>query len=337
MDKVIDDAIKQGNIWKELDLQLQNNMIESKFENEIISDLEFENKLGSIDSDSLIIYVKKAQLFKVYKPERIGDFENDDNTKYRRKENGPVYEVVRDAHPQRLLIVINDDMVEDQIQTIKRHIVKYIDEHVEFEKIAINDLKVYNNDNSTEFLIRSIKFGNIYERDRFIENFTKYMIHENAGIANKIQLRPPIYIDGVRLYDDGQILNSIEHLVTPFVSNAPPQQAPVVINNIIINNNNSTTINNSGTIKTKNKVGVPKKTLQTFYKYIYDTKPKWYVEGKSVNIDIVEKAYRKYFNDNDTTLPIISKKLNDLFSKTSRSNGITKKTLVTFDTLQQLF
>jgi len=81
-----------------------------------------------------------------------------------------------------------------------------------------------------------------------------------------------------------------------------------------------------------------RKTLETFYEYLYDTRPEWYLEEKFVSFDVIEEAYRTYFADNTSTVMVISRMLNgELFTSGTRSSGVTKKKLVSYDTLRTLF
>jgi hypothetical protein len=97
--------------------------------------------MNDIDDDSLIIYVTKAQLYKIYKPENLDDFQNDNNTHFRRRELGPVYEVVRDANPQKLTIVIKNGLLEDLATLTHSTFFEYNPKLKESEKIfKIEDL-----------------------------------------------------------------------------------------------------------------------------------------------------------------------------------------------------
>jgi len=83
---------------------------------------------------------------------------------------------------------------------------------------------------------------------------------------------------------------------------------------------------------------VGKKTLKTFYKHIYDTRPDWFVENSYVSITVIERAYREYFNDEVTSKNVISKQLNGtLFSGKSRVNNINKKKLTSYEKLSTAF
>lgn len=110
-----------------------------------------------------------------------------------------------------------------------------------------------------------------------------------------------------------------------------------IYNTYISGNNNNVNYNSNNVVNKKGKKSA-KKTLKTFYEYLYSTRPEWYLEGKLVSINTIEDAYREYFDDKNTNIAVISKNLNGgLFTAGSRSGGVTKKRLVPFDTLKTLF
>lgn len=343
--------VKDTEAITELDTSLQDYIHTTKNGNQIFNNLDFQNKMSNIGDDSLIIYVKKAQLYKVYEPDGFMDFERDESSHYHKPQYGPVYEVVRDEHPQKLMIVITDGISDDRIRTINQHIIEFVRSYHESADITMLDLNVYNNDNNTEFVVSSLRLKNLSEKERVIERFIKFMKQKGEmEIANKIQIRPPQpdELDGARFYKIPTLkrpigpINStlIDQMLTP-----NKNSAPVVINNTYIigtvntGNMNNGTINN--VLPASNAVQknvVVKKSLKTFYKFLYDTRPPWYLENTLVSMDIIELAYRKYFNDNATTASVISRKLNGkLFVTGSRPGGIVKKKLIPYDTLKTLF
>lgn len=82
----------------------------------------------------------------------------------------------------------------------------------------------------------------------------------------------------------------------------------------------------------------PIKTIKTFYKHIYDTKPAWYIENGRVELSIIEKAYRDYFNDQETTKLVISRQLNNnMFVSVPNTARCSKKILVPYADLKKIF
>jgi hypothetical protein len=330
----------------DLNLSLKDYLYETKKENSVYPANDFQNKLNEISEDSLIIYITKAQLYKVYKPENMDDFQNDNNTHYRKPEHGPTYEVVRDEHSQKLLIVIDGDIQNNKIARVEQYIKEFIDETSDTSGVSIADLKVYNNNNTTEFIVSNIKLKNLHARESYIEDFIMFMRKRGENdIATKIQVRPPpCELKGARFYDLPSVKKlissttkpSADHIANHMVTNL--QQPVVIQQNTFIFNTVNNTINGDVKIKTASGKGSKQsvKTLKTFYKFIYDTKPEWYIENKTVSMRTIEDAYRSYFADTIISSSVISRKLKGyLFLDAGRSNGETRKKLVTYETLKK--
>lgn len=346
--KKLSEVKKYKSNLLELDLNLKEYLYQSRNGNEIISDTDIQSKLNEIRDDSLIIYVKKAQLYKIYDPAKIDDFQNDEGTHYRRSEYGPAYEVVRDSHPQKLMIVITDEVEENRLPEIKAHILEYIKKTPAFSKTTTTDLKVYSNDNNTEFVVSSLMFKNMDEKEKFIESFIKFIRQKGAeDIAGKIQIRyPPCdELTGARLYKIPSLKmalssNTPTNLLDQMITTLPKSNGPIIINNntFIINNNSNNTVNNSVTNTIAVSDTESHRTLKSFYKHLYNTKPSWYKEDKFIDMSVIEEAYRTYFDDHVTSKSVISRQLNgNLFTASTRASKIVKKRLVTYDLLHTLF
>lgn len=342
---------KNNDQIRDVDMDMAQYLHESKNENDIYHVNDIQDKLDDINDDSLIIYVKKAKLYKVYSANHMDDFENDSGTHYRKPEYGPAYEVVRDKHTQKLIFVMSGEMSDTNINQIRDSLIKFISSKSDKSGQKAHDLKVYNSNHTTEFMISNYSFENISAKQLFLEDFIRFM--QSAGkdeIASKILITPPpCELVGARFYKlptdklilDGNKMkpitdNILNHMITTSTSPVVMQQnINIVVNNTINNTINGNVQINSTKIKKSNEA---KKTLKSFYKYIYDTKPAWYLSGKSVPVKIIEQAYRDYFDDNTTGWTSISRQLNgSLFTKTERSNNIVKKKLIQYEKLKDLY
>jgi len=334
--------IAEKNKIADLDISLNEYLYETKHNNEIIPDKEFLNHINKIASDSLIIHIKKAQIYKVYNVSDLEEFDNDHRTYLRKPENGPVHEVVRDEFPQKLTIMINDDVDDTQLMEIKHNIIEFIKKNPAFIGATISDVKAFSMDGNTEFVLSSVTMQNFYEKDKIITAFIRFLKElGKTTLASKIHNQ--MYespMDGIRLYKlpgsktdrDNIKYNILDQLITT------PGKANPVINNITYIVNNSTVNNvNIGTIqKTTNIIDSKssKKTLKTFVAFIKDNKPEWYKENEYVKLDVIENAYREYFNDNDTNITVMARNLNGiLYTKSKRVQNVTKKLLIPFSEL----
>lgn len=330
----------------ELNMDLSEYFTAYKQKNEIIAMEDFQNKMDSIDDDALTVYVSKAQLYKVYAHDNFTDFENDDITHYRKPEYGPIHEVVRDLNHQKFNIIINDDLTDIKILKIKTIIVEFIKKNKAFSTFTADEIAIYKYDDKTEFLVYPVSLENISEKVKLIDQFIRYAKSKNISndqditdICLKIEIyRPPcIEIEGARFHKlpsaktrlPGKTLKLIDQLVS---TSSKSSNQPVFIGNtfIIQNtlNNNNTTNNSNDNIK----------TLKSFYKFIYDTKPEWYKENKQVDFSVIESAYRKYFNDDDTSNKVISRQLNNKIFTQGDSNKKrdSKKLLIKYIELKKL-
>jgi len=340
------ELVKFKNNLTELNVDLNEYFHETKQNNEVIPDMDFPNRINEIDSNSLIIHIKKAQLYKVYNVKNLDDFQNDSNTHFRKAEYGPVHEVVRDEYPQKLIIMVNDDIKDSHLTEIKNNIIDFIKKNDAFAKTTLADVKAFGTNGNTEFILSSVKMANIYEKDKIIDKFIKFLKRLGKhDLADKIQFRTnESVVDGVHFYKlpiakvslDNSPYNPIDQLLT-----TPATNAPIIYNTYIFNNNVDNSVTNSVTNNLVNTIGSinikcksSKKTLSTFKQFIKDTKPTWYIENSYIDLSILEKAYRDYFNDNEINTSIISRQLNGvLFTKSRRVQNVNKKLLYAYDDL----
>lgn len=329
----------------ELDLDLQSYMVDSENTNtSVVLDTEFHTKMNDIASDSLIIYVKKAGLYKIYSPDGMDDFIQDEGTHYHKSQYGPVYEVIRDVHPQKLMIVFKEDMGDDELMNIKQYIMNFIHTEPSLPRTDSSELKIYSNDNNTEFIVSGVLLRDMYEKEKFIDKFTRFVQQQGElTLADKIQLRLPLgMVDGSRLIKIPSIKTPRGHSnnnVTTDLITSSIGQMPVIINQTItiINNGdvNNGTINNSTNVKNVTKNKTKAKTLKSFFKFIIDSKPEWYDEGKYVDFSIIADEYRIYFDSNLGPTGIAKQLSGKLYNTSTRSNNVVRKKLVTFAELKK--
>lgn len=327
---------------KNQNLQLKEHIKAVANNDEYIIDRnDMPNKINSISSDTLIIYIKNAQLYRMYKPEDLDDFRNHEGTIYKHRDTGPVYEVARDTCPQKLMIVLTDD--EDiRLEIMKTYIMDFLKNYPKLSA-TINDLIIYKNGSNIEILINNTFLDNLADKERFVENFMRFLHQRGESeMANKIQVRPPVcelpdtrfyLLPSIRQQIDGPIIhNSLNHLITTAITNGVPS---VNININVQNIDNSVT-NNDNSVNTTIIGNSTKKTIKSFCKHIYDTKPDWYTPDALVDVKIIEDAFRDYFVDSESTASSISRLLKGkLFNTGSRIKGITMKKLFSMALLKK--
>lgn len=333
----------------------------------------FKTNMNSLKSESIIIYSQNADLYRVYEPDELEKFINNLSTHYSRPDkNGPMYEVIRDNFPQKLIIVVND-IIEKNIQLFKELIMAFFKKYIKINKFAKDDCMIYkdNTDKTTKFIFKNIPLKNDNDRRSILRHLKTFIIDKKyINLANKIEFEPPPFlIDGAKLYTlptnmvpVGIAPQKIEESLKYMINIANSTDAKYVnfnvsyfIQNITNNSNNINSgnfINNDITINdncSNNDLSYndlnnndnddlnDRKTLKKFFKYIYDNKPKWFKEGQLINMSIIEKEYNNYFGG-ITPRNIISRNLNQkLFTNGERTNKSVNKRLVSFNELKALF
>jgi hypothetical protein len=317
-----------------LDLALQDGIKDITIdEDDIIDSSEFPIKVNDIDDGSLIIYIKNAQLYRMYKPNDLGEFRNHSNTVY--KHNGPIYEVARDKYKQKLMIVLIDEE-DTRLETMQTFIVNFLKQYPRLAKIKDSDITIFQNGHNIEFLVNDIQLKNLEEKQEFIDDFISFMhLNGETAIAEKIQLRPPpSKVKGVKFYElpltkhqlSGTTTDILDQLITTPANNST-QVLNIVVNNIVNIDNRVTTthITNNTSVK----------TIKAFCKYLYDEKPEWYKENTYVGMHVIDTAYREYFDDTATRASISRVLKGKIFNASTRIKGITSKKLFSFSYLKK--
>lgn len=315
---------------------------------QIIPYNEFESKQDEISSDSLIVYIKNAQIYKVYNPEQLDKFEYDESTHYHKREYGPTYEVVRDKHPQKILIVVKDDIRGDALRQIKNSIIESVKTNPMYSDITVNDLRAYSNENDTEFILNNVKVKNMEQKEKIIERLIVSLKKTgNTEVANKIIIRaPPCDVENVRLHKLPSCKTSLDSVPMKIIDQLITSNSQATVNILgsihytVINNHNSNNTNcsNVGDINVSKNTSAKntKKTLKSFYEFLYETRPDWYLEGKLVHLETICNAYNLYFNS-DISRATLVKRLNPMFTGSKRVSGATMKKLATYATLKKLY
>ena len=351
----LDELVKRKNIIERKDTRVANIVMGTDTkESPVIKPEEFPSKIRSLPAGSLAIYIQPAELYKIYSPESISQFENEYHTHYRYPKNGPVYEVVKDDQLQKLLIRVDDKISDNSLTQVKQWVLEFLHMQESYATVKPSDLTVFNNDDTTEFLLSCVQFSNIFERDSYIRDLIRFLRKKDDDLAslfaNKIITNNQVSdIEGIQLYRlpsletpmSGVSSSDALCILNQLLSVTSATATPIVINNITNSNYTiaeTVAIGNSNTIKTVKKPVSRHVQMKTFYKHLYDTRPDWYEVGVDtwVEIEHIVKEYRDFFDDDDTRKSEISKNLSSLFVKSKRSNGSTVKQLISFEKLKTL-
>jgi hypothetical protein len=363
LEKGIRDLVYQKRELAHVDPAFKRELADRTDRLTLVEVNDMEEKVKELDKGSLVLYSKKANSYVVYDPNKVGNFIQDYSTVFK---NETIFEVVMDNNPQRLVFVIKYNMTDAHINQLKTGILRYIKSNSTYNATH-SDVKVFRdteeNRTKVEIIVKTVIFDSVYEKMKFVGGFKQFLasdareeVMDALIIADKIDFYGP-KAKGIeaQLYKTPSLKSQVVRV--PGDDNPDKifdlMMTPIVINNtFVVNGNIQNTVNNIAgdyiargatvnktTIK-KQKVVIEKnkkKTIKDFYKYIYNTKPEWYVENGKVEWSTIEEAYRSYFNDQQTPRQTISQKLNGyLFTASGRSNsGMTCKRLFSYDDLKK--
>lgn len=132
--------------------------------------------------------------------------------------------------------------------------------------------------------------------------------------------------------------NLLEICNSNFEPNVSEQNNVNEQNNLIAENMIDISSYDVPNINTVSNANIAVKSVYKFCQEIYNSHPEWYKPGEEVPINVIEKAYRDYSGEKNSTSSSISKKLNGrIFDnrKKTRKNGISAKKLFTWVELQE--
>jgi len=256
----------------------------------------------TIDSNSFVIYFKKAGIFKVYSPEKLKNyFHGQVSTRHNLKETD-IYEVVDRNHPQKIIVII-DGSIREELTKIRDYVYTYFSRYDDTldrkDIITLEDPLT----KTLEILVNGLYVKNYEDKETFIRGLLKYIEDEERKIGFPFDLRK---IETWRVSDipntDMYLIpqkknnnnnNNIE-LMHKYVSSVQNCRllGNTVINININTNVNSNNVNSTSIVGNSNLVQESETNddLQVFIDYIKENKPSWYTPNKWIfTTDIYDK------------------------------------------------
>lgn len=340
---------------KALDMGLANTIKDSSLcgrTDSIYEANEFPQHMNNISEDEVIIYVQNAKLYKTYNPKEIKKYlVSEMSTVFAKPKTGPVYEVVRDDFPRKLVFVASD-LEETQIMQMRGHILDFLRMNETLKHLKETDCMIYKSGNDVRYVFNSVKLANYMEWIYLIGDFYRFLQKKtNTEMTKKLQTQaPPGEVRGASLHPlPGNMIPVGLPTTTQAWDDMPKYlmtsqntEKTVVFNvnikNINSNNVNSTvsshnTTNNETTnVVNKSKIKVTTVSddqVRQFLSHVYNDKPTWYKEGKNVDINVITTAFNDYLNCGATSSVVSRRLANKLFGSSERANGKTTKKLVT--------
>lgn len=313
--------------------------------------------MDHISGQDIILYAKDAQLLKTYTPEEAKThLVNEMGTHFGKpREYGPVFEVVRDKFPRKLVVNVTD-LNDSQIQQMKNHILEFLQLYPSFKDVQSNDCKIYRHLNVVRYTFNRIVVANKEERQNILEDLYLYLSKKYGDeFTSKLQMYvPPSEFRGASLHPLPSNMTPVGLATTKqahdeavkYLLTSQSTEKTITFNvsinnvsNINSNNVNSTVASHNltnVTNKTKIKVGKDDKdNVGEFVRYVCENKPDWYKEKHFVDIKVIKNAYNELLDGNINST-VISKYLQGkMFHTGSRSNNITTKRLVSYKDLEK--
>lgn len=355
---------------EKLNLDLKDRLEYGKGNQLVVHADKISGIIETVDMRSLIVYLENADTYKVYSYQDLQDFVNDCGSLFRN--NGDIYEVIRDNSPQKLVVVIKDNLTDQKISDVKKFINDFARKIGGYEAINPVDIRTYHDSvqgtRNTEITVNSIIFNSIVEKDGFLDQFKQFLINNKSDtareMASKLDMRLPLAngLVNARLCkipigntktSNTNANEGLDMIPSKLVSIVNPIEIhnnaiTVVVNGDIYTGNNNNVnrgvINNVNKkktiIQTGNKKKSKVKTLKGFCQWLYDTQPEWYMEEDYVQLSIIMDSYTEYMEKTipESMVAQISKQMNGIIYKGSkRVDSVNYKKLVSYDDLKEYY
>jgi len=311
----------KDNLSMDNDLLKRLTDIANAHKEDLITGDNYTDLLHKINNNSIIVYFKSANVFRVYDAAQIStDLTNHLNVDFNK--NKQMYEVIPNNLPQKIIIMCEPG-IKSYISTIKDYLMNYMQS--KGTSVKNDDIKIFENETGiVEIVVNGFYVENFSEREKVVSGLMRYIdLQERSNIMTdkmkKHEFNP---------FDNSQIV-SMPNCKTS-IDGKPFNLVEVLIRNIdkcthMTNGNiyvNIETMNIAETIKTKN-VSIITPNIGDFGKYIRNNKPEWYKPGTWFNKDILRNEYIEIYGD--ISIPTFHKTfVGKIFDKTTRKseNGI---------------
>jgi len=314
LQKTIDRAIKFNNLDHDF---IDTLKYVAEHEGSHLFDTDnYSSIVQELAKDSMVIYFKTADLFKVYESDDFDEnFLKRIRTNY--KKGREIYEVVDDSRPQKILVIIKSDNMEEIIK-IKKYIVQFA-KHT--HPISEDDLMTFNNEISgeTEIVINKFYVPNSHARSEFILKLLQFITskEKNTNISDKMKLSTASPIENTSIVLIPELKRLIDQSLSKETEGYLTKKSPVI--NININIENMQNIQKANVVQQAaviNNISSDGDDSDGFIEFLRETPPAWYVIGKIVEYD---RLYDEYSTFGSLTKKSFTMKyFNLLFTKSKR-------------------
>ncbi len=292
------------NLSMDKNLLLHLKDIADMHDEPLITSDKYADLLKKINNNSIIVYFKSANIFRVYDASQIStDLTNHLNGNFRK--NKHMYEVVPNDLPQKIIIMCEKGII-SHIDTIKNYVIEYL-KTKNIVDINDSDIKLFENESGIiELIINGFYVSNSKERDSIVGGLMRFidLKEKNSAMTNKMKCQEFTPFDDSQIVSmpncktqiGGQSFNFVDMLIRNLDECKSITNGNVYIN--IVQANSIANVN-TGTI---NKFKHVNNTTQSdkigdFVKYIKLNKPKWYKPGTLINKNVVYDKYIEQFGE----------------------------------------
>jgi len=283
---------------------------------------KYDDLMHQINHNSIIIYFKSANVFRVYDATQIPtDLTNQLNNDFRREKQ--MYELIPNNLPQKIIILCDNEIV-SHIDTVKNYVIEYM-KTKGFRDIKGTDIKTFENESGMiEIIVNKFYVENYYEREKIVaellyfinkkeknNTMTKKMKESEYNPFSDSQL---IALPTCKKPLDGQYVDAVDMLIRNIQHCQSVKNGNVYIN-IVQNNIKAKHVD---TINIKGGVIDDDDNSEDFITHIKTTRPEWYKPGKFISKDVIQTKYEE-FGGEEMTKQKFHKIFNDkLFNDTRR-------------------
>jgi hypothetical protein len=263
----------------------------------IITGDQYSEMIQSINNNSIIVYFKSADVFRVYDGSQISsELTNHLNSDFRK--NKQMYEVIPNHLPQKIILLCDKGIV-SRMDSIKNYLIEYM-KSKGVADIKNSDINTFENDSGmVEIMINGFYVENFDVREKVVSGLMKYIDRKERNNVITSKMKSSEY----NPFDDSQLI-SMPNCKKQLNGNCF-DLVNMLIRNLdncrnLSNGNVYITINQTNNIDTYvngDVVNITSKDDESveFINYIKQNKPTWYKEGKYMNKELLLEKYEKQF------------------------------------------
>ncbi len=333
---------------KELFTRLQD--IADSYGETVYTGDQFAEMMQKINNQSIIVYFKTANSFRVYDASKISTLlTNHLSADFRRDRQ--MFEVIPNHLPQKVVILC-DRNITNHIGTIKNYVVEYL----KSQKVTINDtdIKMFEDDtnlNLVEIIINGFYVSDFAERTKIVNGLMNFIdLKEKNSVTNEHMTRHMevrrefIKFENnllVTMPNCKRLVNGGDFEITDALVGVPIDCINIRGDTYVFNINGGIHItnNNNNTTNVTNNYSVDGGRQYDFGKYIKEEQPEWYIPGEWISGEILRQKYVEQFGE--IAANIFAKRFkNKIYDESKRQAGkdgkVTKYLLYAFEDIKEL-